>query len=688
MGTRGRSLSLALGIACALLTAAWLAFAGRFVGPAQPAIATSARESAGPAIEAGAPVIRTSDPHVPERAAAPEPRHGFLGHVVVEGTRTPIAGAHLVLSNAGTRRNPYARVREWQAETDQAGAFEVTACESALTVEVTGEGFLPRKFPWLTTGSDLVLELRVATTVDCEIVREAAQAGLLCEPLVGVPCQFVIDADRPTHRTVQKAVSDATGHVRFRQFEGSVMVGVDPRDEPSFVRSFELVRGQAQLRVVVPRVGSVHGRVVERGTTRPLAGATLVEINRAELRRTTDANGEFRLPHDRNENGLWSVSHPGHATHYQRIFPQTGDGARIPDIVLDRTAEIRGKVCGFEGEVTWVAASTKSWFVYQGYRRSGTLAGDGALRLDEVPPREPIVVEASDRHGHRGVMHTRACIAGEVLDFGTLEPGPAATLRGRVLDRLPDQPAIVRVQVRRGDLLMRDLALAVGDDRYCVQDLPEGDVRAWVEQEDTKGFEATFELEAGQEHEKDLAFGGRIRGSVLDAAGNSIERTRVWFYFQRERSWWSLAARTDASGRFVCAGLDRSAPHRVVVDLPSEGRKVVPEDVTGVVPDAAPLAFTVLQSTGTIRGTVDRLVLRDEAPTHFSVAANHGTERSSAQVGSDGTFELRVPSAGPWDLTLRVVGTVGDEPTLLQVRDASAPSGVRPGDIVVIEKVR
>lgn len=619
-------------------------------------------------------------PATPTPAVVP----ALAGHVVDLRTRARVANARLSVRDIPNGEGSVEPPAEWQAMSDAQGAFSLECPGSSVVeLEVTADGYVPRKLASVVVRAGVEIGLQPASRLVLEVRLDRHGDGLSSEPVEGAACRLVLDGDSSIRRTIQHGLTDARGEVVFALRDRQAHVAVEVPDLPSFGRIYELKPGQDRVVIVLQPVGELSGRVIDKHSRRAIAGATLTATYREDLRAVTDADGQFRIPHDHTENSLWTVSHPDHATVYQRMLPQPRRVARVPDIELDASAVVVGRLEGFQGEIQLTVVSQQSWFAHQRFRQHRSLSAAGPVRVVGVPPREELVVEARDRHGNLGVTELPAAAPGATVDFGTLMPMPTAALYGRLIGLDPSLPAVVRVQVKRGELNLRDLTLAVDGAEYRVRGLPLGPVAAWIEQEGAPGVVAKADLTAG-ERSLDLDLGGKIRGTVRDESGVGIASAIAQVTTENPVAARRDHARSDPTGSFTIAGLDRATLHRVsIVRAGGPGTEVTPKSIEGVMPDGPPVQFTVRRNHLTITGEVSGVLLATVKADLLRVQGQCENKEVSATLQDDGTFSLSVPHFGPWNLRLFALNVSGETlgieamPGVEEIRDVS------PGHSVV-----
>lgn len=366
----------------------------------------------------------------------------------------------------------------------------------------------------------------------------------------------------------------------------------------------EVVPGKPlDLDLVLRRGGRVHGRVLVRGSGRPLAGATVsvlparrgsswprVPVSPA----TTDAAGDYSL------QGLpvgRYVLLPRHPDHYLAELARPGAGAYGPGMAgasapaaltivvtgdetdLERDLELvpglvlRGRVVDSEGrgvQGAWVQArgygvGQVAWAWGVGGHRPEPLATsgeDGAFEARGLPPRDDWVLYAR-KEGYVGSFSDPlALTVGGPTPSVELTLLVGAVVRGRVTGG--DDELVARARVGAWGEGM-ELSPAAGrsrrvepDGRFEITDLPPGDrtLTVWVDgaagtQREVNG------LAAGEVREGillELREGVEVSGVLVDAQGRGLPG--VSLTLQALGGGMTLHAVTDAQGAFRFRGVE------------------------------------------------------------------------------------------------------------------------------------
>ena len=612
--------------------------------------------------------------------SATEASNSLAGRVVYAESLEPVASAQLIIRDGEQGEGLTSDSVEWQVLCDEDGRFyQSVGNRSVVQLEVFKQGCVPRKWPLVAVSGDLELQLYRGTELLVEVLYEE-EKGAVAEPVSGAECRVVIRGDNDRKRILQRGTTNDRGEVLFNVASRRVHLVVEKEGLLSHVEIYELARDQDRLRVVLHPYGAVLGRVVDKHTDLPIPGATLTETNRPNIVEVSNLDGMFRLPHRLAENGLWRVQKEGYATVYVRVFPQTENEARIPDVELESTVTLTGSIVGFQGEVRVTAVSMKAWYVRQRWKESRFIVGDDDVRFDTVPPHEGVIIQALGREGQIGFSEIDGALPGQMVDFGVIQPLDPATVHGSVSGLQPDMPGLVTVQVRRSSVLVHDITRLVRGGEYQVDGLVAGEARVWVQQGEAVGTRTEIELYQGRHQRIDLDLGGTIKGEVLDDRGVGVAGAIIRIDDLSDLRSRRRGAMTDESGRFVLGGLDRRAVHRVSVSTNWPDRIIVPQVFEGVAPEASIVRFELVNSVLRISGRVNSSILENLDSGLLSVVCIDPLgKRVSGSVADDGTFSIPVRNSGPYVLTLSALDISRATLSLYPVPEVDVLRDVVPG---------
>jgi len=261
-----------------------------------------------------------------------------IGRVIDALTRKPVAGAAVKLEAA---------YREWTATTDDGGEFSlshVVPGKGRLIVEASRYGREVQPVAELENFGELLIEVKPERTLHLTIVSQSNQ------PIPGVTVECY-DEPRDDYRL---AVTDAAGSVSITGLHfdtGRLLLRLTHEDYVSsadFDRILALPRENLEHRetLVMPRAGTLTGRVTDKQTGKPVNGARLVvgtEPTEKGPRAWTDDRGQFTLPGVPAGQAVVTI----HAVDYAPELVQTevtaGQTANV-EIGLGPAATLRGSI--------------------------------------------------------------------------------------------------------------------------------------------------------------------------------------------------------------------------------------------------------------------------------------------------------------------------------------------------------
>lgn len=297
-------------------------------------------------------------------------------------------------------------------------------------------------------------------------------------------------------------------------------------------------------------------------TTLPMH-VLLANSDHAEGWATSDAVGRFSVRVHPAIHDLW-LRKPGFALELVRDHdPRTG----TLEVVLDPAAVVRGRIVrndgrGVEGvEVTLSRESNQA-------SGSGVSAADGSFEIGDLAPG---VYGLTAAHTEMGMLDTRT-IEAPALDV-RITLGPAATLRGRVVDAASHQP-VPKFQVTAQSTdgarpSYRKLDVDDPAGAFAAAEVPVGEVSVSVHAEGYIGRVDSVTVTAdGDLPELEIALqpDAPIRGEVTSDAGPALPE--VGISVKAKDGAGSTSAGTDGEGRYEVRGL---APGDMILTFQARG---------------------------------------------------------------------------------------------------------------------
>ncbi|MCE9593677.1 MAG: carboxypeptidase regulatory-like domain-containing protein, partial [Planctomycetes bacterium] len=288
-------------------------------------------------------------------------RERDLHGIVVDAVRRPVAGARVtVVQHAfaelevldldpAQRASSHVRIAE--QTTDEAGEFVIpleTGRSYDLVVEAAG--FAPGSASHCHAGERIEITLDAGATLSGRVMRRLDNS-----PVVGATVELRYSRELHLKQTVEavRVETDADGRYRFDNLpSGERLVGVFPLvDAPSGWIHATLAPGRAIEQDFRVEAGQrLRGRVVDRDTRAPIAGAVVGE--RWTMHRTvrTDARGEFEFP-GLATSGYYEIGvrADGYGRIDQTVQAPGAETVGVVEVALLRGRTLRGRVIDRNG---------------------------------------------------------------------------------------------------------------------------------------------------------------------------------------------------------------------------------------------------------------------------------------------------------------------------------------------------
>lgn len=594
----------------------------------------------------------------------------IAGHALVAGRPAP--GTRVVLASgaardAGTEGRPDSPIAE--TATDAAGAFAfrgVARSRASYRVEAYATHASPAavSVPGDTDRRDVELLLEACNVHVYGAVRDASGG-----PVAGARVAIEM---LPEHAVV----TDASGAFRLCVGPRPGRLRVEAKGYGVWLGRV-VPRGALRQDVTLAPAASVAGNVImaKSGVAVPFARVALREAGDLVASTVADASGAFRI--EGLTPGAYRVEARGpsgvtKAPIEVSVFAGSESDVLVP---LDARARVRGRVVASGEPVVGAAVSIGYGATFEWSQEARTDAA-GAFVIDDAPigERLGVKVEDADVVAPKSVT-VREDEANELVVEVTRKAELAITVSRRgapvrnatVSLRGPSRPPS-RWTGADGVVTFRGLA---GGAYRLVAELDGGfAVRDGVAVE--AGARAAATLEIADER--------AVVGRVVDARGAPVDGARVDLTMTSSTEDGAAWAVTGADGAFRGGPLREGAAYRVSVTR-SRTRLAVTSAPTVTVSPAgvvapSPLLLVVEPADLTMSGAV-----RDDAGgpvadarVVVTTAERHGDVVAVTTTGSDGSFEVRALSRGPF--TVKVTAPSG--------ANADRTPVALPGDRVVV----
>lgn len=394
-----------------------------------------------------------------------EPEH-VLGGLVLDGRGAPCAGALVVAEDGRNAGRMF--VQATRTGTDGRFRLErLPAIDVRLGIDAHGHARLSEQVP-VVDREDLVLRLE----------PRAGFAGRVVDAASGAPIPaFTVHARFPELGELEGAVDslppDWIAGVPFEDSRGhweligdhapGALAAIEVRSAgyaPALVESVPArIAGEEELVIELVRGTRIAGRVVERESGAPVAGARVLRFtgrvpvealenwSETTIEARTDASGAFLLENVPPGEMSLAVQHDDWPAHADGPF-EVGSAPVERWIELLRGGRIRGLLAEVGGSAL-AGEELSLWRIGSAQHWKATTAADGSFKLDGLP-------EGRYRLGWmRTVGTTRFEDLGVLLELGpdetrtvALRPAGSATLRG-VLTCAEPLPGILPARLRR-----------------------------------------------------------------------------------------------------------------------------------------------------------------------------------------------------------------------------------------------
>jgi protocatechuate 3,4-dioxygenase beta subunit len=666
---------------------------------ARAAVETPSPET--PLAPASEPPARTSlevaPPEPPaEEAKREDPPANELRGRVVDLSGAPIAGADVSLHRGEARGFSVldldvSRATQLMANTtsDARGEFRFVL-ERGVPVDLRVEagGFCPAVIPDRHAGEFVEVKLFAGYLAFGRITREADGAPI-ADARVRV---FRLGGTFALSRETRTG-GDGRYEIRFTFSEGAILEVVPGIEQASdWIPLIVSPEGTVETNLALPDGLVVTGKVTDRSSGSPIAGATVGEGWVFRKKAQTDANGEYRLTGFGNAGvGDLHVKARGFGKGQQSELPGAVEGMLRVDFALTPARSASGRVVDGDGAPIpgVLAAAVASEMGAQGQRTDWLAARtDAAGRFyfdDLTHDLRHALLLTKPGHGSRVYDFPSDELGSPDLDLGTLVLGKPAVLAGTVEDGAGG--AVVNVDVilkghnsdrfkfregphaaagSSGDWYV-DSRSTRSDDRgrFSFGDLSAGSYSLHA-RERGRPESAKIEVEIGDGEVREgvripFSAGASLRGRLLDPERRAIGRAYVSAHPVNVRDpkvgWQQVTAvQTDEEGKFQFLGL-AAGEYRIDANVwsmsaPETHGALLPGRLERVSTDQAGELEIVLERGATIEGSL--VDAQGAALFHHTVIARGpGGESHSTSTDAQGAFTLVVAPGTVWELEVR-----------------------------------
>lgn len=542
--------------------------------PASAARERNPRGVLAPDVDPSAPARLGLEPHATAPAPALDavPELERLSGRVLDLEQRPIAGARIEALHsptdgteifAGGLAEP---ARELVAtESDAQGRFMLELPYGILVeLRASAAGFASDRLTTRFGGAEILIHLGASAGVSGRVTRAADGTAV-----AGAFVRLWGGAEQSVERMLR---TDALGRYRAEDLPpGRLGLIVVPESEAhTRYAELELAPGQVlQHDVVVDAGWSVAGRVLDRRSGTPIAGAEVSAHDFVFKTVRTDAHGAFEIAGLFDRALTLEARAPGYGRGEQRVL----DEATPVEVLLQAGRFARGRVLAPGGEplagafVAAIAGSSEG-----GTRRTDlrtTRSGpDGRFELADLRAdlAHVLLVRAS---GVGTSFHAFPPDESQstAVEFGDLELAACAALEGRVLDAagaplaglsVDLRPAGTAPELKLADLHGQRVVQSDATGRFVFRELAPGDWRLYAHSPDHPPLvEERLRLAPGEFRrgfDLHIRAGLAIEGSVGDERGHPLAGVvlRALPEAGPPGPRWSVS---DAQGRFRVSGL-------------------------------------------------------------------------------------------------------------------------------------
>ena len=574
---------------------------------------------------------------------------------VVDARRQPVAGA-VVYANRADEDTTFVSAAcddPWRDDchiTDAKGTIGLRVVAGQYAINVSpGQGgeppIAPKRIaaqPITAKSSPLTVEVEAGVAISGKVVY--ADGTPVTDATVDIHGGIMINRNEHAPDGTFNVTGLSAGKYTLSAVTADGHLGTPP---------VEVTAPAANVALTMPRGGRIEGRVVERGTSRPVTDFTVAPVRTgnammaraAALEKETHADdGAFAVENVTPGTATLRVTARGYVTG-TRSDIQVEEGRTVTgiDVQLERGATLHGRVTG-----------------------DGKPVGGAAVRLMAITGSTsvaPIVTDADGQYSLDGVPAGEHTVEfrkqGFVTKRQTVETAPAKDaqldvdlehgrdLRGRVVDRggaAVDGASISAFPSTGGP---NEQTVTGGDGAFVIEGLSESRYNVQVRK---NGFTSTSQRDVALPQTSPLVVtldrGGTVTGRVTGLAPNEL--ASVYVNANAENGFTS--AQTDASGSFTLRGVPDGRV-TVVANLMGTDRRSKQKSILVENGTAPPLEINFDEGY-TVRG---RVTFNGVPVTMGSINFYQTPPRPDSNgYGrvSGGTYEINGLSAGEYNVMM------------------------------------
>lgn len=573
-----------------------------------------------------------------------------LSGVSVSATETPAGGDAMV------RRMIFSGPpgqEEDLIRTASDGTFTVRVKEGTYDFTFKREGFAQKQVraQSITPNGQNVIETRLDPAV--EISGRVTRGG------AGVP-DVTISAFSVGGSTV---VTGPDGSFTMAGLTPGLIRVMLRKDADLLSEQRSLTAPGRDIVVELPQGGTVTGRVVEKGTKRPITsfqagvstsrgGGGMVMMAPPLLRSFTSDDGSFKLEHVPPGSTFIVASAPGYTT--GRMTVDVQDGKAINDLVLELETGVRltGKVTGANGAPlsdasVMIQPSATGGFAMRGAMSRATTDANGEYTLDSLEVGEETVSISHPKHvevSRKVTLKGKETRLDVQLTAGERLTGTVVTEGG-----MPVADAYVRATTP-GD--MREARTnasgifeleAAKPGRYRFSASKSGYADGILEDVDiTSGTPVRIQLKSG----------GTIYGQVTGLSEAELSSTTVWSSASG-RAGGSASAPVDPQGNYRIEGVPvGSVRVSASTNTSTGGGKSSPQQIVEVAAGSAQQVNINFSGDTLIRGRVTRNGVPFTGAQVF-FAPKQGGASANATVDEQGSYSVSGLEPGDYTIMIR-----------------------------------